>query len=107
MITINSEDYDLAQKKMKDKKVEYVPGVGIDLDKFGAHHVGFEKRKELNIPDDKLWLLNVGELITRKNQELLIRALQDFPDIYLSIAGKGELETHLREENDADDTCEN
>lgn len=97
LITINSEDYTLAKKKFKAKRIEYVPGVGIDLNKFSIHYVdSAKKREELNIPNDKLWLLNVGELVTKKNQEVLIRALQDFPDMYLTIVGKGELEEHLK-----------
>ena len=34
LITINTEDYALAQKKMKAKSIQYVPGVGIDTEKF-------------------------------------------------------------------------
>ena len=34
LITINQEDYELAKHKMRAKKVEYVSGVGIDVDKF-------------------------------------------------------------------------
>lgn len=34
LITINKEDYALAQRKMKAQKIYYIPGVGIDLNKF-------------------------------------------------------------------------
>lgn len=96
LITINHEDYAFAKKHMHAKKIEYVPGVGIDLDKFGVSSVNVsEIRKALSIPDDKVWMLNVGELIPRKNQELLIRAIADISEIYLTIAGRGELQEQL------------
>lgn len=96
LITINQEDYALAQKKMKAKKVVYVPGVGIDLQKFGNVTVDkAAKRKELGIPEEATWILNVGELIPRKNQETLIRAVAEIENIYLTIAGQGELTQHL------------
>ena len=50
-----------------------------------------KKREELGIPLDAHWLLNVGELIPRKNQETLIRAVAQIKEIYLTIAGKGAL----------------
>lgn len=37
LITINHEDYALAKKKFHAKKTYYLPGIGIDLEKF---HVG-------------------------------------------------------------------
>lgn len=96
LITINHEDYAFAKKHMHAKKIEYVPGVGIDLDKFGVSSVNVsEVREELSIPDGKVWMLNVGELIPRKNQELLIRAIADISEIYLTIAGRGELQEQL------------
>ncbi len=96
LITINQEDYALAQKKMHAKKVVYVPGIGIDLKKFGCSvTTPLEKRKEVGIPDDMTWMLSVGELIKRKNHETMIRAIADFPNVYLTIAGRGELQEYL------------
>lgn len=96
LITINKEDYALAQKKLKAKKVVYVPGVGIDLDKFKPSTVSKEeKREELGIPQNAKVLLSVGELNNNKNHETVIRAIKDL-DIYYIIAGKGGLETHLQ-----------
>lgn len=96
LITINQEDYALAQKKMKAKRVEYVPGVGIDLSKFGQTTVDKSvKRKELGVPDDATFLLSVGELNKNKNHETVIRAIKDL-DVYYIIAGKGDLQDHLQ-----------
>lgn len=96
LITINQEDYALAQKKMKAKRVEYVPGVGIDLTKFGQAAVDKSvKRKELGIPEDAILLLSVGELNENKNHETVIRAIKDL-NVYYIIAGKGGLQVNLQ-----------
>lgn len=96
LITINKEDYALAQKKLKAKRVEYVPGVGIDLEKFGHAVVDkAAKRKELGVPEDATLILSVGELNANKNHETVIRAIEEL-DVYYIIAGKGELQDHLQ-----------
>lgn len=104
LITINKEDYALARKKMHAKKVEYVPGVGIDTEKFGTGRKEENReriRVELGIPKEARLLLSVGELNENKNHETVIRALAKLPEIkgdkiYYAIAGKGELEEKLR-----------
>lgn len=76
LITINQEDYERATKHLHAKRIEYIPGVGIDIKKYAVCHV--DKRKkchELGIPDDKFILLSVGELQERKNQGIVIDAL--------------------------------
>lgn len=93
LITINKEDYALAKKKMKAKKIEYVPGVGIDLSKFSYGLFTKEQltniRKEVGIPNEKTWLLSVGELNDNKNHETVLRAIADIKDIYYTVAGRG------------------
>lgn len=98
LITINKEDYELAKKKMKAKQVEYVPGVGIDVDKFKNTVVDkAEKRKELGIPGDAILLLSVGELNKNKNHQVIIRALAELnnPNVHYAIAGVGPLHDYL------------
>lgn len=98
LITINKEDYAFAQKKMKAKKTYYVPGVGIDLQKFSNIAVNKEeKRKEFGIPDNAVLLLSVGELNENKNHETVIRALSMLNDsqIFYIIAGIGSKKEQL------------
>lgn len=98
LITINQEDYRLAQRVMNAKKVEYIPGVGIDVEKFKSVRVDkFKKRKDLGIPEDAIMLLSVGELNKNKNHEIIIEAISKINDstIYYCIAGQGELESYL------------
>lgn len=97
LITINKEDYKLAKKKMKAKCIEYVSGVGIDLQKFENTKVDKAlKRKELGIPQNATLLISVGELNKNKNHETVIRAIANL-DVYYIIAGKGGLQNHLQD----------
>lgn len=98
LITINREDYAFAQAKLRAKEIVYVPGVGIDLEKFGKATVDRgAKRQELGIPEDAPLLLSVGELNANKNHETVIRALADRADVYYLIAGAGGLQEYLQQ----------
>lgn len=73
--------------------VEKIPGVGVDVSRFKDCNVTkAEKRKELGIPENAFVLLSVGELSSRKNHQVVIKALGEIEDssIYYVIAGQGE-----------------
>ncbi len=76
LITINKEDYCFAKNHMHAKKIEYVPGVGIDVEKYKnvKCDVG-EKRKSLEINSDDIVILSVGEVNDNKNHETIIKAI--------------------------------
>ena len=98
LITINKEDYAFAQRKMHVKRIEYVPGVGIDVAKFQNTVVDRrEKRKDLGIPEDAILLLSVGELNSNKNQQVIIKALKilNDPRIHYAIVGDGFIRKRL------------
>ena len=97
LITINQEDYLFAKKYMHAKRVEYIPGVGIDLGRFERKQAGEneQKRCELKVPADKVWVLTVGEMTKNKNHASLIQAVADIPQVYLTIAGTGEQQATL------------
>lgn len=99
LITINKEDYRIA-RKFNVKKLEYVPGVGIQSK--GIAKTDFSrttKRKELGLTDDDFVLINVGELSKRKNQEVIIRTLAYIKkeSVKLLICGIGGLEPYYTE----------
>ncbi len=100
LITINQEDYALAQRRMKAQQVVYVPGVGVDLTKFGNATVDrAAKRRELGVPEDATLLLSVGELNANKNHETVIRALAELAkseNVYYAIAGRGDWQERLQ-----------
>ena len=100
LITINKEDYEAAKgfKLKSNGKVEYVPGVGIDIEKINSIEGNKEELcKELNIPKDSILLLSVGELNENKNHKVVIECLPDLPKYYhYIICGQGSLkESHL------------
>ena len=100
LITINTEDYELAKAKFKAKEVCYVPGVGVDISRFENVQVDRKaKREEIGVPEDAFLLLSVGELNENKNHQVIIKALAKVnnPDIHYAIAGRGNKKEHLLE----------
>lgn len=98
LITINKEDYALAQKKMHAKKICYVPGVGIDLERIRSMQVDRnEMRKSMGVPEDCFLITSVGELSKRKNHQVVIKAVARLKNskIHYVIAGQGVLLPHL------------
>jgi len=96
LITINTEDYKLAHKRMKAKSIVYVPGVGIDLNKFETVEIDKSaKRIELGIPENAKLFFSVGELNDNKNHETAIRAIAG-TDAYYVIAGDGNKRESLQ-----------
>lgn len=94
LFTITKEDYKRAQSfpRKEQQRVYYVPGVGIDIDKFYVK----EKRRLKN--DKKIIMLSVGELNKNKNHRIIIDALHRINDSRLEywICGKGPLENELK-----------
>lgn len=100
LITINKEDYRLAKRFMKAGKVEYIPGVGIDMKKLSDVQIGRdEMRQTLGAGKDDYILLSVGELSKRKNMSVVIRALSQLknPRLKYYICGTGSEEGPLKE----------
>lgn len=85
LITINQEDYDLAQKRhFRAGKMVKVNGVGVDLSRF---HVATEEEKqaaraELGLRPDQFVMLYAADLSVRKNQPMVFRALSRIKDEY-------------------------
>lgn len=95
LITINQEDYERAKKfrLRKDGKLILHPGVGVNVQNFQNVEIDcVEKRIELGIKPDQTVFVTVGELIDRKNHDILIDAMKKLnkSDTVLLIAGAGE-----------------
>ncbi len=100
LITINREDYTFAQNHMKAGQIAYIPGVGVDTDKFKLANFDIAaKRNELGINNDDLVLLSVGELNQNKNHETVLRSIAKLENskIHYFIAGQGDKDQHLLE----------
>lgn len=105
LITINKEDYKRATEKFHAKKMVYIPGVGVDVEKFAPRQSGRDKiRAELGLKDTDFMLLSVGELNENKNHASVIKAIAG-KDITYVIVGKGAKEAELKtmaDENNVD-----
>lgn len=98
LITINKEDYELAQKKIHAKKVCYVPGVGIDLERIKSVQADRnEVRKSMGVPEDCVLLFSIGELNINKNHQVVLKALAklDNKNVHYAIAGVGDQKENL------------
>ena len=97
LLTINREDCELAKRKLRAGRIEYVAGVGIDVEKFSSVSINkAEKKTSLGIPEDAPVIFSVGELNQNKNHEVILRALAKInTDAHYVIAGKGALEGEL------------
>ena len=109
LITVNQEDYALAQKKFgKRTKVAHIHGVGVDEKRYHpateAEQLAMRRAEGLS-PEDFV-ILCTGELNENKNQKTLISAaarLKDtIPNLKVLLAGNGPKEQELREQIQAD-----
>lgn len=100
LITINTEDYNLAKKKFSKRchDIQYVPGVGIDTKKFDIKMTSKEKKelkKSLGLKEKDYVLTCVARLDKNKNQGFLIEVMEqlvkDYKDIHLLLVGPDEL----------------
>lgn len=108
LITINKEDYQRAQKKIRTKRIEYVPGVGIDTDKFRCTAVDVqEKRRELGYGEKDFLILTVAEMTPNKNHITVLNALallkdtEEFANIHYLICGRGVMRESLQDSAEA------
>lgn len=98
LITINKEDYERA-KTFHAQKVCYVPGIGVDVDRFQRPIRNREElRSEFGFTEEDFVLLSVGQLSERKNQATVIRAMEKISDknVKYLIVGLGEMEENDR-----------
>lgn len=76
LITINKEDFKRASEEFHAQKTVYVPGVGIDVEKYKTLKIDRDARRaELGLKDGDLILLSIGELNENKNHRVVVEAL--------------------------------
>lgn len=100
IITINQEDFERA-KKLHAKHAYKIPGIGVDFSKYEIRNKETYRkkiRKQLDIREDDIVIISVGELSYRKNHEVILDALNllNNPKIHVMLCGEGELDTYLR-----------
>lgn len=92
LITINKEDYQRAKDNFKMKQLEYILGVGVDVQYYQNLKIDIEKkRKELGLSMEQKILLSVGEINDNKNHKIVIDTLYKLndPTVIYMIAGIG------------------
>lgn len=96
IVTINKEDY-MRAKKFHARKVKYIHGIGIDMSRLHPAERQCDIRKELGIAGNSFLILSVGELLPRKNQQIIIKALGRLKDqeIHYILCGKGKKKQEL------------
>lgn len=94
LITINKEDYQQAKAfhLRKNGKLILHPGVGVNIQDFQNVMINRDKkREELGVAKNQTVFITVGELIDRKNHDILLDAMKQIndKDVVLLIAGSG------------------
>lgn len=100
IVTVNRDDYALAQKKMKSKNIRYIHGIGFDTERFAQTRVDRnEKRREMGISDDAFVILSVGELNDNKNHTVVLDAIARLQrdNVRYIICGEGDAREKLQE----------
>lgn len=105
LITINSEDYEVASKfKLRNNgKISKIYGVGIEKEKYIIDCFDRSKyRNKLGIGVDDFVILVLAELNKNKNHRQLIEAMkllkQEYTNIKVIFAGTGPLEENIKKE---------
>ena len=100
LLTMNGEDHRRAQT-FHAKRTEMINGVGIDLSRFTVASADQKEqiRRELGLQEGETFAFTVGNVIPRKNQAVLIRAVKELcdPGFHLFIAGDGPLDEALKD----------
>lgn len=104
LITINKEDHARALKQLRAKRIEYVPGVGINTAKFRNLVIDRDaKRQSLGYSEKDFLLLTVAEMTANKNHITILKALsllkdkEEFQNMHYLICGRGEMWASLEE----------
>lgn len=98
MVMINWEDFYLTQKHFR-KPVMHINGIGLDIRKLKEVSIDYNlKRNELGVGVNDIIVLSVGELMSHKNHESIIKAIAGLndPNIKYIICGMGERLKYLK-----------
>ena len=100
LITITTEDYKLASEQFRCQ-VARIHGVGVDEKRYYPVYDAEKQRlrSQMGFEAGQKVILNIGELLPNKNQQMAIRMMpklvQAYPDAVLLIAGNGPEKENL------------
>lgn len=99
LLAMNRWDLETAQRLRLGRRVEMVPGIGVDFSRLDrvAPELGLQLRQQLAIPKGNFVLIYGAEFSKRKNHETLLRALALLPGwVSLLLPGDGVLLENCR-----------
>lgn len=106
LITINKEDYQRVKSfhLSKNGKLILHPGVGVNIRDFQDVAVNRDEKRTLCGKNQVVFII-VGELVDRKNHDILLDAMKrlNFTNDVLLIAGNGTNADRLQERIDSED----
>ncbi|WP_207536132.1 glycosyltransferase family 4 protein [Desertivirga arenae] len=97
LITINKEDYDVAEQDFRAGKTRYMRGIGIDTSRFDHTELGDKAplKRSAGYSPDSFILLYAANFIKRKNHIFVLKALLELrnfiPTVKVLFAGSGVL----------------
>ena len=100
IVLINKEDFEFTKKHFLGKEAFHIDGIGFDFKKYEDVSINLQlKREELGVSSSDILVLSAGELMTRKNHEVMIEAvaLANNPKIKYVICGIGDRLQFLKE----------
>lgn len=104
LITINSEDFEIANKKMKAKDIKLINGIGVNIEKFNFEMSEQEKnilRESIGIEKDNFVIIYVAELSKRKNQGMLLESIKQIvaknKNIKIILVGKDSMNGYYQQ----------
>ena len=103
IITITTEDYELAREKFLCK-AERIHGVGVDEKRYYPvdEEAKLCMRAEMGFSPDQQIILCIGEFLPNKNQKMAIhmmdKVVREYPDSILLLAGNGPEKENLEKE---------
>ncbi len=99
LLTMNQCDYALAKRYRLGRRMENVPGIGVDfaaLD-IASREEGRALRRELGIGEDSFVFIYPAEFSHRKSQPILLRAMTHLPkQAVLVLPGAGDTREECR-----------
>lgn len=105
LVTINREDESAAKRYqiLPPERVRYMPGIGVDLDRYSPHAVAeadvAKVRQEMGLNGENQLFISAIEFIPRKHPQDVLTAFAKLarPDVHLVFAGDGPMFAEMQQ----------
>lgn len=98
LLTMNAWDDRWAREHRAARRIEFIPGMGVALDRFVTPpETRDAMRRKLGLGPDDVALIYPAEFSGRKNQAMLLRAMPSLPaNVKLLLPGRGALREDMQ-----------